>query len=255
MKIFITILVEKFNSARTINTAMYKFFSIALLLTLASTASAQTPINQPLKRQLDSVYTEDQRYRELLFSPLLTTKADSLAAVYNLPKKDLLDGLMKKLQATDSSNMAAVEAVFQTHGYPGRSLVGTPTNEAAFYVVQHSANIDRYLPLIKKAADENELPFKFYAMMLDRSLMEKGREQVYGTQVMGFETVNATTGKKEFIKVVWPIENAQDVNRRRKEAGFAQTVEENAKRLGVVYKPYTLQQVAAMQNSGATKGN
>ncbi len=60
-------------------------------------------------------------------------------------------------------------------------MVDTPANEAAWYIIQHSNKIHQYIDLIKKAADEHELPFHLYAMMLDRDLMDLGKEQMYGT--------------------------------------------------------------------------
>jgi hypothetical protein len=53
-------------------------------------------------------------------------------------------------------------------------------------------------------------------MMLDPSLMSQGKEQLYGTQVMGY------TGQTPFV---WPIQNPGQVNQRRKQAGFTTTVE------------------------------
>jgi hypothetical protein len=140
-----------------------------------------------------------------------------------------------------------VEAIIKQYGYPGKSLVGTPANEAAFYVIQHSDHIDQYIPIIKKAAEQKELSFTLYAMMLDRSLMYNRKEQIYGTQAKGFETIDKATGKKIFKMIIWPVQNPKTVNALRKKAGFDQTIEENAQRLGVEYEVLTLQQVKAMQ--------
>ena len=54
---------------------------------------------------------------------------------------------------------------------------------------------------------------------------------------------NPKTGKKEPFEYVLPIKDAKNVNKRRKKAGFDSTVEENAQRLGVVYKVYTQDQI------------
>lgn len=204
-------------------------------------------MNVSLKKELDSIYATDQKYRALLFSDVLKTKADSVAASYKISKNELLNYLMVNMQKVDSSNMARVEQIMNQHGYPGKSVVGMPTNEAAFYVIQHSSYIEKYLPIIKQAADKQELPFNLYAMMLDRSLMYKGEEQVYGTQGRGFEIADPQTGKKEFRMIIWPIKDAGSVNERRKQAGFEQTVEENAKRLGIEYKALTIEEVRKMQ--------
>ena len=58
-------------------------------------------------------------------------------------------------------------------------------------------------------------------MMEDRYLMNEGKMQVYGTQ--GMSNDNGS--------YIWPIENPETVNERRKEAGFTQTIEEYAKDL------------------------
>jgi hypothetical protein len=91
---------------------------------------------------------------------------------------------------------------------------------------------------MKKAADAHELPFHLYAMMLDRDLMDQGKEQVYGTQVACHKFKNITDQC-----IVWPIKDPYKVNERRKQAGFSQTVEQNANRLGVVYRVIKLEEV------------
>ena len=108
----------------------------------------------------------------------------------------------------------------EKYGYPGTSLVGLPTNEAAWWVIQHSADIGRYLPLIKQAGRQKELPFKLVATMQDRYLMRQGKEQLYGTQINCQQVTNQQTGQKGVDCYVWPIAQASQVNQRRKEAGF-----------------------------------
>jgi hypothetical protein len=130
-----------------------------------------------------------------------------------------------------------IEKVFVKYGYPGKSLVDTPANESAWYIIQHSQKIQQYLPMMKKAAEQKELSFHLYAMMLDRELMNSGKEQIYGTQL----TCRGLKGKNSCF--VWPIKDAATVNKRRKEAGFTSTVEQNAQRLSIVYKVVTIDEV------------
>ena len=224
-----------------------KVYLILVTILISSTSFIQAQLNQSLKKELDSIYSEDQRYRVLLFSGQLKGRADSIAEFYQVDKKDLVNYLMITMQKVDSANLARVEAIIMQYGYPGKSLVGLPTNEAAFYVLQHSKSIDQYLSVVEKAANQEELPFKLYAMMLDRSLMYNEKEQIYGTQAKGIQTTDMQTGKKVFKMIIWPIKNPKSVNVLRKKAGFEQTVEENAKRLGVDYEIFTLKQVEEMQ--------
>ena len=215
---------------------------MVLFICAVALANAQSKINLPLKHELDSMYVLDQHYRELVSIKLDSNKVDSLTKLYKVDKKNLSTRLMTIQTEVDSSNIKRVEAIVKRYGYPGRSLVGTPTNEAVFYVIQHSTLIDKYLSLIEQAAIKKELPFHLYAMMKDRSLMYNKKEQIWGTQGRGQSILNKAAGKNEFKFFIWPIADPANVNKRRKEAGFEKTVEENAEGLDIRYKVYTLEQ-------------
>ncbi len=223
------------------------FFSWLLVLLASSAACAQraarpsAKLNPPLKQELDSLYRQDQIFREALLDPAKTRQRDSLARRYQLPADKVGDGLISRMTRADSSNLRRVRAIIKRYGYPGKTLVGTPTNEAAFYVLQHSSRIAEYLPLIRQAAEQGELPFRLYAMMLDRQLMQAGQPQVYGTQGRGF--IGPDQQEHRFI---WPIADPARVNERRRQAGFDQTVEENAARLGIPYQVLTIEEVEKM---------
>ena len=210
----------------------------ALLGLTALPALAQTKPNPHLKHELDSLYAVDQRYRAMLFDPRLNRNPDSLATVLSVPKEELNAAIMTKMQQTDATNLVRMQAILQQYGYPGKSLVGAPTNEAAWSVIQHApAAIPQYLPMIKLAAEKGELPFLRYAMMLDRQLMTDGKEQIYGTQLRNYNN------QPPFV---WPIQNAAQVNQRRQQAGFTTTIEKYATEFGVPYKLLTLEDVAKM---------
>lgn len=221
-------------------------FSLILLLAVSFLSMAQN-INVRLKKELDSIYVLDQKYRELMSMAQQPKKADSLSKIYKIAKENLSSHLWSLQSDVDESNMERIEAIVKQYGYPGESLVGSPANEAVFYVIQHSEKIDKYLPLVEKAAQEKQLPFKLFAMMQDRSLMQNEKEQIYGTQASGFSAINKETKKAEWTWIIWPITNPENVNKRRIEAGFDQTVEENAKRLGVDYKILTIEEVNKMK--------
>lgn len=189
---------------------------------LVKVGAPKPKINTLLKRQLDSIFELDQKGR----------------------MGDSIDWAAQKL--IDSSNTEFVEKVFKEHGYPGKSLVGEPTNKAAWFVIQHSNKIEKYLPLIKEAGNKGELDGVSIAMMEDRYLMQNGKAQVYGTQGKSFPDKKGTT-----IKLIWPIKDAENVNKRRKEAGFTEDVEVYAKRLygeDFEYKKYTIEEVSNLEN-------
>ena len=222
---------------------------VALLLGLLPQAlAAQTaPQNPRLKHELDSIYAVDQRWRNMMFNPRISRQPDSLARALGVTRESLPTYIPGQLLRTDSTNQVRVKAILKQYGYPGKTLVGTPTNEAAWFVIQHSADIESSLPLIKKAADKGELPFYLYAQMLDRQRMRDGKEQRYGTQAMGYNVLNPATGRREAQPpFIWPIGNAAGVNERRKKAGFTSTVEQNAASMGIPYRVLTLKEVEKM---------
>jgi hypothetical protein len=227
---------------------MTRLFPLTLLfLGLLQTSHGQTLLNTSLKKELDSLQILDQKYRDAL-NANMRGKGDSLAIVYGVKKEDLNDYLWELQGNLDSLNTLKVEKIIKEYGYPGISLVGKPTNEVAFYIIQHSKVIGKYLPVIKDAAEKNELRFVLYAMMLDRSLMYQDQEQIYGTQGSGMSVKNQTTGGWENLSFIWPIKDPSTVNERRKSAGFSQTVEESAKILGIEYKVFTLEKILKVRN-------
>ncbi|MFC5411581.1 DUF6624 domain-containing protein [Larkinella bovis] len=198
-------------------------------------------INEPLKKELDSMYVLDQKYRAYLSEyPNNKKLADSLMAVFQV-KENLGGALWRQQNRIDSLNLVRVKEIIQRHGYPGSSLVGKPTNTAAWYIIQHSPEIATYFPVIEKAGQAGELPESLVAMMQDRLRMQQRKPQLYGTQAACYP-LKLDPKKQECF--VWPIENPATVNERRKKVGFTQTVEENARRLQVEYKVLTLQEVS-----------
>ncbi len=177
---------------------------------------------QKLKSYLDSILVLDQKYRAN-FS---------------------MDTWGKQVKI-DQENMVAIDSILGQYGYPGTSLVGPGTDRAAWYVIQHSERIDEFLPQIQVAAETGELPYRLYAMMLDRSLMGQGLPQKYGTQGMSF-----FMNTPEEINLIWPVEDPENVNALRAAAGFSQTIEESTVDLfgeGSEYIQYTLEEVAEIE--------
>ncbi len=218
------------------------------LVLLAVAARAQGTPNVTLKKELDSLFTADQKYRDVWMNPA-GPKGDSLAKALRLSRPALVRYLGTEQTRIDSLNLPRIEKILSQYGYPGKTLVGEPTNVAAFYILQHSSKIKQYIPLIEAAARRGELPFYEYAKMQDRLLVQEGKEQVYGTQGRGFATKGPDGRPGPMQMFIWPIKDPKNVNQRRKEAGFTDTVEENARRLGIEYKVVTLEEAKAMEKN------
>ncbi|EAR14771.1 BT_3928 family protein [Robiginitalea biformata] len=181
--------------------------------------------NMPLKKSLDSIMELDQKYRA------------------EAHQGDFSNwGLQMEI---DSSNIAWIDSVIAVNGYPGKSQVGGETSKAAWYVIQHSNRIDEFLPQIEGAARAGELPFRLYAMMLDRQLMRQGEPQIYGTQGTSFYMGSPP----EKVDMIWPVAQPGKVDSLRKAAGFDQPLEDYGRELfgeDFVYRNYTIEQAREM---------
>ena len=228
---------------------MKLLLSLSLAL-LSLPALAQSQLNLRLRHELDSIRVQDQQYRKII-ARMRKGKDDSLATALHLPEDQLYSYAIAHMQRADSSNMRRVEEIIWHYGYPGRSLVGSPANEAAWHVIQHSEKIPQYLIWVKGAAEVGELPFYLYAQMLDRKLMDDGQEQVYGTQWAGYRVLDHATGKQHTIAFIWPISDARHVDQRRIRAGFATSLAQSADKLGIPYIPVTLEYALWLQQEAA----
>ena len=210
-------------------------------LRLKTLENSKPNLNFELKNELDSIAILDQKYRKLMYLPEGPEK-DAEAQKVGVAPADFQSFIWQQQELLDSINLQRIEQILKTQGYPGKNMVGEPTNTAAWYVIQHNPKkIPVYLDVIKKASKAGEIPFTLVAMMEDRYLMNQGKPQIYGTQGATYTTM------PDFI---WPIENPETVNKRRTEAGFTQTIEAYGKDLfgdHFEYKQVTLEAVNTAQ--------
>jgi hypothetical protein len=221
----------------------YKIIILSILFLLSNhLVQAQKKVDTSLKNQLDEVMVKDQQYRKLM--DFKGAQKDSLARQFGISVDSVSKHLWFLQNKLDSSNWVEIETIFHKQGYPGKTLVGEPSDEAAWYILQHNVRkIQQYFPLIEEAGKKGELPYSLVAKMQDRLMMMNNEKQIYGTQATGLKILNPKTGEKEFKWIVWPIKDPKNVNKRRKEAGFDDSVEENAKRLGAEYTDITLEEI------------
>nr|WP_320022205.1 DUF6624 domain-containing protein [uncultured Draconibacterium sp.] len=98
------------------------------------------------------------------------------------------------------------------YGWPTPSLVTEFAAAGAALIINHSTYEIRkkYFPMLEEAFKKGEAQPLRYAKMRDRLLVEEGKAQLYGTQLK-FE------GN---IRVPQPIEDPQNVDKRRAEIGL-----------------------------------
>lgn len=235
-----------------------RYIFLLILLFPFIRSAAQTKVNTSLKKELDSMYKLHTFFITFADPAHSKENADSMMRTGRFKTvMEMMNYLVRLQHGYDSSNLKRIKTIVQQLGYPGKSLVDTPTNEVAFYILQRHlykqpSEIPQYLPLLKKAAQSHQLPFRLYAEMLDRSLMEQGKEQLYGTQTTSIAySTGSARGLVGLKLIVWPIKDAATVNDRRKAIGITQTVEQMAKQANIDYKVYTLDEVKKLQASVA----
>lgn len=96
-----------------------------------------------------------------------------------------MDSLWKLQNFSDSVNTIRISQLIDEKGYPGKSMVGPGHQSTAFLVIQHAdlAVQEKYLPIIKEAADAGEIRWSSVALLIDRVRQRQGKKQIYGSQV------------------------------------------------------------------------
>ena len=221
-------------------------YYVLICLTCLFSCTEKEQYNTELKSELALILEKDQGFRELSGGNITDSRKKELLQKFDISEKQFNENERELFQANDSLNLLQIEKIIQKHGYPGKSLVGEPENEAAWYVIQHSNKIEKYYPIIEKAGERGELSAVKVAMMRDRMLMYSGKEQIYGSQGKAIFLVWPPEKQDDVKMIIWPIKNPEKVNQLRQEVGFENTVEENAKRMNIDYKVYTLNEVNEM---------
>jgi hypothetical protein len=113
---------------------------------------------------------------------------------------------------TDRENLTTIISLIEKCGMPTLEEVNDVQMSAIWAIFQHGDNDNRkkYLPLLEKSAKNGDLKATQIAMMKDRTMMNDGEPQVYGTQV--------TKNGNEWV--LYKLENPETVNKRRAEMGF-----------------------------------
>ncbi|WP_326609545.1 hypothetical protein OG949_04800 [Streptomyces scopuliridis] len=105
--------------------------------------------------------------------------------------------------------------IMDEYGWPTAELVGEEAAHAAWLIAQHAdRQLDvqrRALQLMQQAVSEGAAGPRELAFLRDRTLVNEGREQVYGTQIAG---VN------DGSPVPWPCEEPERMDELRAEVGI-----------------------------------
>ncbi len=114
------------------------------------------------------------------------------------------------------SHQRLIVEIIEKNGYPGYSLVGEQGANTAFIIVQHSDHNPEfqkeYLELMKIEVEKGNDKASNYALLTDRSNLNNGEKQIYGTQVA--YNFKLSQGYPKNLK------DSINVNKRRKDLGL-----------------------------------
>ncbi|WP_420574736.1 DUF6624 domain-containing protein [Kordia sp.] len=111
-------------------------------------------------------------------------------------------------------NEQKVTKMLDTYGWPAPENSGPRGNWTICNVIQHSDNAIRvkYLPMMKKAVQDEKLEVRFLVRAVDRIATEKGELQMYGGQMKYYPETKSFN--------VWPVYDPANIDKRRAEIGL-----------------------------------
>lgn len=181
-------------------------------------APAGAQLDEELVRQLEDIYTEDQKYR---------LQVEEVEKKHGWKSKEMQE-LWKVISRKDSVNLRQVRVILDQRGWLGPDVVGNQGNTTLFLVIQHadSATQKKYLPMMREAVKNGKAQASDLALLEDRVALAQGKKQIYGSQI------HIDSAGKYFIA---PIEDEANVNKRRASVGLS-PLEDYVKMWNIQYK-------------------
>ena len=175
-------------------------------------------LDKPLVATLDTIYQEDQKYRQQI---------GEIENKYGW-ESDEMKALWKIINEIDSINLVKVEKILAERGWLGPKVIGTQGNMTLFLVIQHS-DLEtqlKYLPIMREAVKVGNASSSDLALLEDRVAIRQGERQIYGSQI-GYD-------EEAGEYYVSPLIEPEKVNERRAEVGLG-TIEEYVSNWGMTW--------------------
>ncbi|MGW8378990.1 DUF6624 domain-containing protein [Streptomyces sp. ODS28] len=165
---------------------------------------------EPDHAELDA----DAEYEGDLAQELCRMAEEDHAAAHLANSADFTDQLAwRRIAAQHGDRLLQI---LQEHGWPTASRVGPDASRAAWLLAQHAdrqLEVQRLaLRLLDEAVGQGEAPLDQLAFLYDRTRVNEGREQLYGTQIAGVDASGAP--------IPWPCEDPERMDERRVEVGI-----------------------------------
>lgn len=159
-----------------------------------------------LEQQLIDIYVKDQYIRgNVLHEWLERSQVDTISLKH------------QTMGQVDKENREALKSIIEEVGFPTREMVGKVGMSTAFIVIQHADQDTAWqkaqLPNIKQAVLAGDMDGTRYAYLFDRTQVNSGGKQRYGTQ---FASVDPASGQATLA----PVEMPSELDERRMEVGL-----------------------------------
>lgn len=179
-----------------------------LLLQVKQNEEETKGSNKTLHDLLDSMKTEDQKWRNKM-TKYGNEESGADSALYNI--------ISNNISLTDSLNYFLLKDIFAKHGYPNYDQVGERGSNNFWLLVQHQdrhpAFQDSVLTKMKIEVDAGKASATDYAYLIDRVRVNTGRPQVYGTQMQLNKDSTSFEPK--------PVIDPSKLNERRQHVGLS----------------------------------
>ncbi|MDR2971764.1 MAG: hypothetical protein LBU83_07560 [Bacteroidales bacterium] len=165
---------------------------------------AELNLDKPLVAILDTIYQDDQKYRQEL---------RSIEDKYGWESEEMKTQ-WKIISQKDSINLIKVKNILDERGWLGADIIGGQGNMTLFLVIQHSdlGTQDKYLPMMREAVNKGNASASSLALLEDRVALGKGEKQIYGSQI------GRDNETEEYY--VLPLMDPDNVDKRRAEVGL-----------------------------------
>jgi len=160
--------------------------------------------DKPLVAALDTIYQEDQKYRQQL---------QGIAEKQGW-ESEQTQNLMKIIMEKDSVNLIKVKKILDERGWLGPDVIGRQGNQTLFLVIQHAdqKTQEKYLPMMREAVRKGDASASSLALLEDRVALGQGKKQTYGSQIGRDPETGAY--------YVLPLEDPDNVDKRRAAVGL-----------------------------------
>jgi hypothetical protein len=161
-------------------------------------------LEKPLVLILDTIYQEDQKYRQQI---------GEIKKKYGWDSPQIKDH-WKIINEKDSINLIKIVKILDERGWLGSDVIGKQGSSCLFLVIQHSdlKVQEKYLPMMRDAVVKKKASASSLALLEDRVALRQGKKQIYGSQV------GRISGSDEYY--VSPLEDPDNVDKRRAEVGL-----------------------------------